>query len=468
MMIFQRARGMMLVHNLVLAIASGCLFWALLGFHVWVLRTLDWIDWTNYWNYSAVVVASFGLDFVVSKVRRTDVLSLDLPAVLRLTFRQTAAVLGTILFFLVASKDPTISRLFLFTFVPVLYGGLLVLNRTLPVVLARLLFFSKRREKTLLVGSIDRAEGLLAWCRNKAHYGMDVVGLVTDETEEASQALPVLGRTKELESIMRHHAITHLIALHLPNSISHMARMGALCDRMGIRLLAVNDLQERFDLPISFFTDGGLRFVALREEPLECPFNRMVKRVVDIALSLPVIVLVLPPLSLLVWAAQSLQSPGPLFFRQQRGGINFKGFSIFKFRTMHKCNGDPAKQATKGDTRVFIFGRWLRRLSLDEIPQFINVLKGEMSIVGPRPHMLEHDDLFAKTTSSYNVRSLVKPGITGLAQVRGLRGETLEAAHVAQRVASDVYYLENWSLSLEVAILFKTAWHMIAPPKSAY
>jgi lipopolysaccharide/colanic/teichoic acid biosynthesis glycosyltransferase len=135
---------------------------------------------------------------------------------------------------------------------------------------------------------------------------------------------------------------------------------------------------------------------------------------------------------------------------------------------MHVNHGDEARQATQNDARVFRLGRWMRKLSIDELPQFINVLKGDMSIVGPRPHMVEHDDMFAKVASTYNVRTLVKPGITGLAQVRGFRGEAITDRDVVQRVESDVYYLENWSLLMDWSIILKTAWQMIAPQKTAY
>jgi putative colanic acid biosynthesis UDP-glucose lipid carrier transferase len=307
------------------------------------------------------------------------------------------------------------------------------------------------------------------WCRSKSHYGLEVVGLLTnDQVAKGDGWPPVLGRVNDLEQIIEEHGVNQVVALNLPNSLERMAQIGRLCDRLGVRVLALNDLQERFKRPVSFFEDGGLRFVALREEPLECPANRILKRTVDIALSLPIILFVLPFISLFVAVAHRLQSPGPLFFRQKRTGINFGTFSIYKFRTMHVANPDATQQARKADPRVFKLGRWMRRMSLDELPQFINVLKGEMSIVGPRPHMVEHDAIFAKVASSYHVRSLVKPGITGLAQVRGFRGEAITDRDVIGRVESDVYYLENWSFSMEWSIIFKTALQVVLPPKTAY
>jgi lipopolysaccharide/colanic/teichoic acid biosynthesis glycosyltransferase len=134
---------------------------------------------------------------------------------------------------------------------------------------------------------------------------------------------------------------------------------------------------------------------------------------------------------------------------------------------MHVANPDVTKQASKGDSRIYPGGQWLRKLSLDELPQFLNVLRGEMSVVGPRPHLMQHDDIFARVLVNYPVRRNVKPGITGLAQVRGFRGETRTNEDVVKRVESDIYYLENWSLFLDVWIILRTAWQVIFPPRTA-
>jgi len=149
---------------------------------------------------------------------------------------------------------------------------------------------------------------------------------------------------------------------------------------------------------------------------------RAIKRTLDIVVSLPIVVLIIPPLSLVVWLAQRIQAPGPLVFMRLRGGKHRKEFSMLKYRSMYAGNFDVAEQATTNDERIFPIGRFLRKSSLDEFPQFINVLIGEMSLVGPRPHLSEHDKKFSKIDPTYRMRSLVKPGITGLAQIRGFRG----------------------------------------------
>ena len=135
---------------------------------------------------------------------------------------------------------------------------------------------------------------------------------------------------------------------------------------------------------------------------------------------------------------------------------------------MHHADHDESQQATKDDCRIYPVGRWLRRLSIDELPQFVNVLRGEMSVVGPRPHLIEHNEQFAEFLANYHIRAFVRPGITGLAQVRGFRGEAITPADITNRLAADVDYLENWSLFVDVGIIAKTAWQMIFPPKTAY
>jgi putative colanic acid biosynthesis UDP-glucose lipid carrier transferase len=219
---------------------------------------------------------------------------------------------------------------------------------------------------------------------------------------------------------------------------------------------------------VIYIEDDGHHFISLRREPLENPFNRIAKRALDVGFSLLVVGLILLPIALVVWTIQRIFSPGPLFFKQVRAGIQNQQFVIWKFRTMHVDNPDAARQVTEDDPRIFPGGRFLRRFSLDEIPQFINVLHGDMSVTGPRPHLIEHNEQFARQIASYPIRTVVKPGITGLAQVRGFRGEARTADDIARRLESDITYLENWRLTLDIAIILRTVWQMLFPPKTAY
>ena len=181
------------------------------------------------------------------------------------------------------------------------------------------------------------------------------------------------------------------------------------------------------------------------------------KRWLDVAGSAFALVLFLPLLALIVLAIR-IESPGPAIFKQRRGGLNGRIFTIYKFRTMRaQDDGDTILQATYGDPRVTPLGLLLRRTSMDELPQLINVLKGEMSLVGPRPHALAHDQFYGRLIPEYGQRLRTRPGLTGLAQVAGLRGETRELDEMAERVRHDLRYIEEWSLGLDLQLIAGTA-----------
>ncbi|MDE6354494.1 MAG: sugar transferase, partial [Prevotella sp.] len=163
-----------------------------------------------------------------------------------------------------------------------------------------------------------------------------------------------------------------------------------------------------------------------------------------------------------------LQSPGPIFFKQSRTGMNGREFQCYKFRSMHVNKDADLVQATENDPRKFAFGNFMRKANVDELPQFFNVLKGDMSIVGPRPHMLHHTEVYRDLIDKYMVRHFVKPGITGWAQVTGYRGETKELWQMEGRVQRDIWYIENWSIWLDLRIIGKTALQIFIHDKNAY
>jgi putative colanic acid biosynthesis UDP-glucose lipid carrier transferase len=332
--------------------------------------------------------------------------------------------------------------------------------------LARGIF--RREDKTLLIGSSQRAAQLRDWLQRKAEIGFRTVGLISDDDKIDNIGVPLLGRSDQLEQAIREYGINQVILLEFPLFSEANQNVIQICDQLGIRLLILSDLEERLRHSVTHFEDGGFRFIGLREEPLENPLNRFLKRFIDFAIALPVMLVVFPILALIVFIVQRFQSPGPLFHVQERAGMQNRQFKIYKFRTMHSNNGEVARQASESDARVYPLGKWFRKLSVDEVPQFWNVLRGDMSIVGPRPHLIEHNREFSKFLGNYHVRTFVKPGITGLAQVRGFRGEARNSADIENRVACDIEYLENWNLSLECAIILRTFAHLFRPPRSAY
>jgi len=383
--------------------------------------------------------------------------------------RQMAYALGGLLIFLTFAKDYAISRTFLGTFAILLYAMLLWSNAVLPLRLARWLFAADRDLATLLVGPPGNVDLLEYWLERKREFGLRIVGIVTGHAVSVppeSCSIPVLGTVEKFDQICADEGISQVILLEVgdPKTTRWLVDQ---CQQHGIRMLIVNDLAEQIRHPINCCVDEGVNLITLHEEPLENPLNRVLKRSLDLLLASCVVVFILPPLMLVVWLCQRWQSPGPLWHRQQRAGLQNRPFAILKFRTMHATAEDVAQQATAGDARIFPAGRWLRRFSLDEIPQFLNVLSGWMSVVGPRPHLVEHNRQFAEVAAEYHIRTFIKPGITGLAQVRGFRGEARTAEDIAARLQSDLIYLENWSFALDLGIILRTMWQMLKPPPTA-
>jgi putative colanic acid biosynthesis UDP-glucose lipid carrier transferase len=208
--------------------------------------------------------------------------------------------------------------------------------------------------------------------------------------------------------------------------------------------------------------------VTLRKEPLQIVSNRIMKRGFDIVFSLITLLILVPTLCLVIAILIKLTSRGPVLFKQLRSGENNREFWCFKFRTMKVNALSDQLQASKHDERITPLGKFLRKTSMDELPQFWNVIIGDMSVVGPRPHMLKHTEEYSQTVSKFLVRHFAKPGITGWAQIRGFRGETKEIEDMERRVEADIWYVENWSILLDLRIILVTIINMFRGEKNAY
>ena len=468
-MVTQRTEGLYRLFLLCQIVIVALLFW----FGVWVMVTFHSpgaeLTWRRYSIYCGLLILGMCLEALTRGGSRNYFLQNELLRQHRLSLRQTIASTGLLVLYLIATKDAFISRIFFFNFVPWLYVALLFSHYYLSPLLARGIFTRLREEKTLLVGSPRKAAQLRSWLRRKAEIGLRTVGLICEEKiDRTEDGIPVLGSSGELEKVIRELGITQVILLEFPLFTEINRNIIRICDQLGIRLLIVSDLEEKLRHSVTHFEDDGFRFIGLREEPLENPLNRFFKRAIDLAIALPVVLFIFPILAVLVWVAQRYQSPGPLFHAQTRAGMQNRQFIIFKFRTMRPDHDELARQARDRDERVYPLGKWFRKLSIDEVPQFWNVLRGDMSIVGPRPHLIEHNNQFSRLMENYHVRAFVKPGITGLAQVRGFRGEARNNSDIENRVACDIEYLENWHLSLECGIILRTFAQLIVPPRTAY
>jgi putative colanic acid biosynthesis UDP-glucose lipid carrier transferase len=269
--------------------------------------------------------------------------------------------------------------------------------------------------------------------------------------------IPLLGTVSEVAGYVRKHNI-QMIFISLP--MSEQPRIRKLLDDLHDTTASIYFLPDVyiFDLMQARFDNvGGVPVVAICESPYS-GVDSVVKNTSDFILATLILIL-LSPLMLCIALAVKLTSPGPAVFRQRRYGLNGEEIIVYKFRSMAVCeDGTSITQAHKNDQRLTKVGAFLRRTSLDELPQFINVLQGRMSIVGPRPHAVAHNEQYRKLIRGYMLRHKVKPGITGWAQVNGLRGETQELNKMKARIEFDLHYLQNWSIWLDLWIMMRTVW----------
>lgn len=311
----------------------------------------------------------------------------------------------------------------------------------------------------VIAGANDIGRQLLREFREHPYLGTRVVGFFDDRPLErlgpAEDEVRLLGRLSELAEVVKRHRFE---AIYLALPMAPQPRILALLDDLKDTTASI------YFVPDIFVTDliqgrldkvGGMPVVAVCETPFT-GFNNVVKCISDYVLA-TLILLLLGPLLLAVAVGVKLSSPGPVIFKQRRYGLDGREILVYKFRSMTAWDdGDQVRQATRGDSRVTPFGAFIRRTSMDELPQFLNVLQGRMSIVGPRPHAVAHNETYRKLIKGYMIRHKVKPGITGWAQVNGYRGETETVDKMQKRIEYDLDYLRNWSLSLDLWIIFKT------------
>lgn len=255
-------------------------------------------------------------------------------------------------------------------------------------------------------------------------------------------------------------------------SLSHdendeIARIMKFCDANLVRFYYIPRMFGNYRLSLKPEMMGDTLIYTNHLEPLSITTNKLTKRLFDVTVSIISCICMIPIIPIIAIIIK-IQSPGPIFFKQERTGFAGKTFFCYKFRSMHVNKDADLEQATENDPRKFAFGNFMRKTNIDELPQFWNVLRGNMSIVGPRPHMLHHTEIYSELIDKYMVRHFCKPGITGWAQVTGFRGETKELWQMEERVEKDIWYIEHWTFMLDIKIIYKTIKSVIIPDKHAY
>lgn len=316
----------------------------------------------------------------------------------------------------------------------------------------------------LIIGQSNLSQKLVHYFRSYPEYGYQFLGFFSNNKFSKNS----LGSFQELTTYLQYNKVHEIYCVTEQITLSDVRKLRQLADEHLIRLKMLPDLKliENENPQLELY--GEIPVLLSRKEPLNNQLNQYLKRLFDVIFSFLVSILILAWLIPLISLLIKLDSKGPAFFIQKRSGKDGQDFACFKFRTMIHQKKQVFKQATKNDSRVTKIGHFLRKTNLDELPQFFNVLLGDMTVVGPRPHPIPLDDQFNETIEKYRVRNLVKPGVTGLAQVKGLRGETKDYWSMAHRVKMDIFYIENWSFFLDVKIILLTVWTMVRGDKNAF
>lgn len=320
--------------------------------------------------------------------------------------------------------------------------------------------------RIIIIGTNATARRLQDELESDAGYGYKVMGFF-DDIASPNFSGNYIGGFEMIDSFVKENHIDEIYYAISGEKENELRTVIKISDDNVIPFYYVPQLSRYINRQFDMNKIGVIPVLSLRNNPLKRYVNRCIKRTFDIAFS-SVALLFSPIIFIPVAAAIKISSPGPVFFKQKRTGYRGNDFYCYKFRTM-KVNADSDKiQAQKDDPRKTRVGDFLRKTSIDELPQFINVFLGDMSVVGPRPHMLKHTEDYSKLIDKYMVRHAIKPGITGWAQVNGYRGLTEELWQMEKRVEYDVWYIENWSFLLDLKIIVRTVLNALQGEKNAF
>lgn len=373
-----------------------------------------------------------------------------------------------ILFYLYFTRELVISRLFIISTTGAFGVGLLI-NRFIYLGIFRYFRNSDFLIKKIIILGYNETAKKLANHFELEGLNTQIIGYIEDEEniQELSH-YPVLANISDTLRVARELNAQEIFSTITPEQNKYIYDLMYQSEKECIRFRIVPNLSVFItrDVHIEYF--GELPILSLRKEPLDDVGNRIKKRALDIVASLLVTIFILSWLIPVIGLLILLESGRPVFFRQLRTGKDKKPFYCWKFRSMKSNKDADVKQATRNDDRTTPLGKFLRKTSLDEFPQFLNVLSGEMSLVGPRPHMIKHTSDYSKLVDDYMVRQFIKPGITGWAQINGYRGEITNPEQIKMRVNKDLWYLENWTLWLDIQILFLTVYYIFKGDKRAY
>lgn len=358
------------------------------------------------------------------------------------------------------------------TFLVVYYVSTIVVFSCWRVFVRMLLKFYRRKgynfKRVVIVGAEKNGMELYRAMRDDISSGFNILGFFDDNLALKDILPSYLGTTDKVEEFAIAKDIDEIYCTLPGTNDEKILRMLNFAEKQMIRFYIVPEFYRKVKKSMVMEFLESVPLLTIRREPLQIFYNRALKRSFDLVFSSVVLCTIFPILYVLIGFLIKRSSPGPIFFKQKRTGLYGHDFECYKFRTMRVNDQADTMQAVKDDPRKTKIGDFLRRTNLDEFPQFINVFKGDMSVVGPRPHMLKHTEQYSALIDKYMVRHLVKPGVTGWAQVTGYRGETKTLEQMEGRVKRDVWYIENWTFFLDLKIIVVTLVNMFRGDKNAY
>lgn len=393
-----------------------------------------------------------------------------IESILWRTIKKISIHAALVSIFVVYLKYTDISRLRLVYFYMIFFG-LLMFSRYFSMKLLKYVRAKGYNFKTfIIVGANESGEKIRKVLAKDLTYGYRFLGFF-DEKKEGKIVDPalIIGKFEVIETFLDENEVDEMyVALHIDN-IEIINELTRICEQKMVRIKFIPDFQlytKASKVEVAFYENTPV--LMFRTEPLEFASNRLLKKIFDVCFSSLVILLIFPWLFPIITIIIKLESPGPVFFKQKRSGRDNRSFVCLKFRSMYVNGLAHNKQAEKGDSRITKFGAFIRKTSIDELPQFLNVFWGDMSVVGPRPHMVNLAKEYSDLINNYLVRQYAKPGITGWAQVNGYRGETKVLSDMENRVEYDIWYIENWSFLLDIKIIVKTVINIFKGEENAY
>lgn len=421
-------------------------------------------------NYMFFLLIGLNLLWIISSNSISfydDFYSRNFPIQFVNILKSTATQVVAAIVFIFLAKEDLFTRYFI-----IYYALFLIAAICFRVILFRkglkaLRKRGKNIRNLLVIGDENISENIKSMVGGNPDFGYNFVGSISSQ-----DSIIEIGETNEkihkLEKLLLSEKVEEVVIALAADSSHLLDKIIKICNRRAVKTHIIPDYFHYISNRFQLSTFGDFPIITLRREPLDEVQKRILKRSFDIIFSLSVIIFILSWLYPIIFILSKLTSPGPVFFIQDRIGTKNEKFNCYKFRTMKiedESENSVVKPVVENDPRVTRIGKFLRKSNLDELPQFLNVLKGDMSAIGPRPHAIPYDKKYGKVVDEIRLRHNVKPGITGWAQVHGLRGDVVDEEEnwkrTTKRIQYDLWYIENWTFTLDIQIILITIWQMI-------